>query len=279
MLTHAILHQNVHVARRSHSKRALFVYFGGRSACKSLNFYCLRSGLVNAFTPGMSLSVRTPSPFDLADYPLVPRSEEELVMLAREGDSCAFGELIQRHFAGCFRRAFAMLRNRTDAEDEVQNTFSKAFENLSRFRSEGPFSAWLYRILQNQCRMLIRQRRQSGFVYVDATAPSNARLELVEQLRDQEDELGARQVDILIREQLSRVPPLLRNVIELRDIEGLPMPEVAQRLGLSVPAAKSRLMRARREMRVRLKKHYGRQGPHTLVSQAAHKRVEYTYVS
>jgi RNA polymerase sigma-70 factor (ECF subfamily) len=199
-------------------------------------------------------------------------------MRAREGDSSAFGELIERHFPGCVKRAFAMLRNHSDAEDEVQNTFSKAFENLSRFRSEGSFSAWLYRILQNQCRMLIRQRRQSRFVYVDATTPSNARVELVDQVVDQEDELGAREVDSLLLEQVSRVPPLMRHVVVLRDIEGLSMAEVAQQLGLSVPAAKSRLMRARREIRARLKKRCGR-GPYTLTSKAAHKRVEYTYVS
>lgn len=226
----------------------------------------------------MSFSNEMPGLCDIT-FPVVARNDDELVTLAQEGDSSAFGELIERHFAACFKRAFGMLRNRSDAEDEVQNTFSKAFENLSRLRSGGSFSAWLYRILQNQCRMLIRQRRQSGFVYVDATTPSNAKLELVDQVRDQEDELGARQVDSLLRQQVSRVPPLMRHVIVLRDIEGLSMPEVADRLGLSVPAAKSRLMRARKEMRLRLTKHCGKRGPHTLASKTAHKKVEHSYVS
>ena len=206
-------------------------------------------------------------------------SDEELVILAQQGDACAFGELIQRHFATCYKRAFLMLRNRSDAEDEVQNTFSKAFESLNRFRSEGPFCAWLCRILQNQCRMLMRSRRQNGFVYVDATTETNARLELVDQLPDQEDKLGAKQVDSLLKQQISRVPPLMRHVIVLRDVEGLPMPEVAARLGLSVPAAKSRLMRARKEMRARLIKHCGSGGPRVLAAKAPHGRAEYTHVS
>jgi RNA polymerase sigma-70 factor (ECF subfamily) len=71
----------------------------------------------------------------------------------------------------------------------------------------------------------------------------------------------------------------MRNVMRLRDIEGLPMPEVAERLGLSVPAAKSRLMRARKEMRVRLTKHCGQSGPRTLINKAIRNKAEYTYVS
>ena len=206
-------------------------------------------------------------------------SDEELVVLAQRGDTSAFSELIQRHFASCFKRAFLMLRNRSDAEDEVQNTFSKAFESLSRFRVEGPFSAWLGRILQNQCRMLMRSRRQTGFVYVDAITESNARLELVDRAPDQEEELGTLEVDTLLKEQILRVPPFMRSVILLRDVEGLPIAEVAARLGLTLSAAKSRLMRARKEMRVRLMKHCGQGGPRVLASKMPRTRAEYTYVS
>jgi RNA polymerase sigma-70 factor (ECF subfamily) len=71
----------------------------------------------------------------------------------------------------------------------------------------------------------------------------------------------------------------MRRVILLRDVEGLAMPEVAARLGLTLPAAKSRLMRARKEMRVRLSKHYGQGGPFTLRSKAPHNTAEYTYIS
>ena len=213
-------------------------------------------------------------PRNLADH-----TDEQLVLLAQGGDTGAFTELIQRHFATCLKRALLMLRNRSDAEDEVQNAFAKAFQSLGRFRFEGPFSAWLCRIVQNQCLMLMREHRQAGFLHVDETTESNARLELVDQVPDQEDELGTRQVDNLLRREISRVPPLMRNVMLLRDIEGLPMPEVAARLGLSVPAAKSRLMRARREMRARLTKHCGQSGPRSLIYRAIHNKAEYTYVS
>jgi RNA polymerase sigma-70 factor, ECF subfamily len=211
--------------------------------------------------------------------PYAGYSDEELVRLAQNEDAPAFGELVQRHFTVCLSRAFLILRNRCDAEDEVQNAFSKAFESLNQFSFRGTFSAWLCRIVQNQCLMLIRDRRQSAVLSVDAQTKSNARLELVNQKPDQEEDLGARQVDTLLQNEISHIPPLMRNVIVLRDVEGRPMPEVAMLLGLTVPAAKSRLMRARKELRSRLKKHCGRSGPRTLTHKAGHAKAEYTYVS
>jgi len=206
------------------------------------------------------------------------RTDEELVRLAQAGDTAAFGELVERHLPLCLSRAFLLLRNRTDAEDEVQNAFSKAFECLEQFRFEGPFAAWLCRTVQNQCLMLIRSRRQVGFLSVDGTSVSHARLELVDRFADQEEMLGIQQVDHLLRREISRIPPLMRNVIVLRDVEGLPMAEVAARLGVSVPAAKSRLMRARTEMRSRLSKYCGARGPRTLSEKPARRSAEYTYV-
>ena len=209
----------------------------------------------------------------------VEASDEELVVLTLEGNYDAFTELTRRHFATCLKKAYLILRNQSDAEDEVQNAFAKAFECLDRFRFEGPFCAWLCRIVQNQCLMLIRERRHAEFVYVDATSESNLKLELIDQVRDQEDNIGCQQVMDLLCREISRVPPLMRDVVMLRDIEGLPMPEVAARLGLSVPATKSRLMRARQELRSRLLKYCGPSGPRTLISRPIPNKAEYTYVS
>ncbi|MBV8073241.1 MAG: sigma-70 family RNA polymerase sigma factor [Acidobacteriaceae bacterium] len=206
-------------------------------------------------------------------------SDEELVLLARSGNRDAFAKLTCRHFSSCLKRALLILHNRCDAEDEVQNAFTRAFQCLEQFRSEGPFSAWLFRIVQNQCLMLMREQRQADLVYVDVTSDSKLRLELVDQMPDQEEHMGAQEVMSLLRREISHVPPLMRNVLRLRDIEGLPMPEVAARLGLSIPAAKSRLMRARKELRERLTKYCGRSGPRTLIERPVPEKAQYTYIS
>lgn len=202
--------------------------------------------------------------------------DEVLVSEARNGDARAFGELIRRHRNACMKRATLMLRNRSDAEDEVQNAFWKALQRLDQFRGEGSFSAWLNRIVENQCLMRIREDQNARFVYLDESTESNVRLELVSQRADPEDALGLDEVLVLLRREVSRMPPLLRNVMLLRDLDQLPMPDVASRLGLSVPAAKSRLMRARTELRSRVTKHCGRKGAGTLMQVAKYEQSAYT---
>jgi RNA polymerase sigma-70 factor (ECF subfamily) len=201
--------------------------------------------------------------------------EEELVASAKRGDKEAFGELIQRHRNACLKRATLMIHNRSDAEDEVQNAFWKAYQRLDQFRGEGSFAAWLNRIVENQCLMRIREARNSHFVYLDEANDANVRLELVGQSADPEDELGVEEVVTLLRREVSRIPPLLRNVMLLRDLDQIPMPDVAVRLGLSVPAAKSRLMRARMELRSRIAKHCGRRGAGTLTHMSRYSRAAY----
>jgi RNA polymerase sigma factor (sigma-70 family) len=108
-------------------------------------------------------------------------AEQDLIASARQGDTAAFGELIKRHYANCLKRASSLIRNPTDAEDEVQNACWKAFERLAQFRGEGTFSAWLSRIVENQCLMRIREDRQAHFLYLDQSSESNVRVELVAQ--------------------------------------------------------------------------------------------------
>src|SRR5215467_710897 len=202
--------------------------------------------------------------------------EEQLVAAARNGDDEAFGELTQRYRNSCLKRAMLMIRNRSDAEDEVQNAFWKAFQRLDQFRGEGTFAAWLSRIVENQCLMRIREARNSHFVYLDEPSESNVRIELVGQASGPEDQLGTEEVIHLLRREISRIPPLLRHVMLLRDLDQMSMPDVAVQLGLSVPAAKSRLMRARMELRSRLTKHCGRKGPATLLYMARYSQAAYT---
>ena len=227
---------------------------------------------------------KIPTEIDKPDAPAdeagnLGETDEELVERSRRGDTKAFGKLIQRHYGTCLKRATFMMRNRNDAEDEVQNACWKAFQYLEQYRGEGTFSAWLGRITENQCLMRIREQRKSYFLYLDEASDSNVRLELVCQGTNAEDEFGEQQVVNLVRREISSIPPLLRNVMLLRDVQQLPMPEVASQLGLSVPAAKSRLMRARLELRRRVSKHCGPKGCRTLTQRSRYKQAAYCRAS
>lgn len=205
--------------------------------------------------------------------------EQMLVAAARNGDMAAFGELIERHRNDCLRRAMLMVHNRGDAEDEVQNAFWKAYQRLDQYRGDGSFSAWLSRIVENQCLMRLREQRYLHFVCLDQSADNHRGMELVGQSANPEDDLGLKEVAQLLRREVLRIPPLLRHAIILRDLDQMNMNDVAVQLGVSLPAAKSRLMRAREELRSRIRKHCGRKGAGTLTQTSRYSRSAFKRVS
>lgn len=160
-------------------------------------------------------------------------SDEFLVERAKQGDSLAFGELVQCHRRACMKRAYMILHDRN-------------------------------RVVENQCLMRIRDDRNVPFLYLDEPTESNVRLEMVSQSPDPEGQLGSTEVGGLLRREINRMSPLLRNAMLLRDVNQLPISGVAGKLGLSVPATKSRLRRARLEMQARISPHCGREGVGTL---------------
>lgn len=195
-------------------------------------------------------------------------ADEELVAQAQQGDNTAFAELVRRHQPSCFKQALSILRDRSDAEDEVQNALWKAFEHIGQFNQESKFSTWLTRIVVNQCLMRLRKMKRARLVYLEDAVQGEDQmaLDLPEQSDTPEEALGKIEVGHVLRGEISRIPPLLRHVFLLRDVQQLPMADVAERLGISIAAAKSRLLRARLELRTRLERHEGRLGAATLMA-------------
>ena len=196
--------------------------------------------------------------------------DHHLVVLTQQGNDLAFSELSERHRSNCFKLARSIVRNAEDAEDEVQNALWKAYSNISGFQQEAQFSTWLSRIVVNQCLMKLRKNKRAATFSIDdvRVGDDNVTVELPDRRDTPEACLGRDQVDSVLRREVNRIPPLMREVVRLRDLEQRPMLEVAELLGISIAAAKSRLLRARRELRQRLEKHTGHLGPATLMTEA-----------
>jgi RNA polymerase sigma-70 factor (ECF subfamily) len=195
-------------------------------------------------------------------------SDEALVTLAQEGSEAAFSELTERNYTSSLKLAISILRDRQEAEDEVQNAYWKAYRHLGQFQRDSRFSTWMTRIVVNQCLMRLRQRKRQNLMYLDDMSAGEDRraLELPDGRVNPEEGLANSELAKVLEREIRRMPPMLRNAFLLRDVQELPMPEVADRLGVSVAAAKSRLLRARVELRERLRKHVGRVGVATLTS-------------
>jgi RNA polymerase sigma-70 factor (ECF subfamily) len=198
-------------------------------------------------------------------------SDQVLVGRSRSGDNDAFGELVRRHYRRCVDVATLFVRNHWDAEDQVQIACAKAHARIYQYQGEAEFVTWLLRIVTNQCLMFLREKRRARFVYLDEAShePDAAQLELPSCGPDPEGELAFDELKQVLRTEMRRVPPLLRNVMMLRDIQELPMTDVADALQIKVPAAKSRLLRARTELRLRLKQRCNNIGTLSALSRTA----------
>jgi RNA polymerase sigma-70 factor (ECF subfamily) len=198
-------------------------------------------------------------------------SDAQLVDLTKQGNREAFDELIRRHRRRCLNLAASILRDRGEAEEETQNACWKAFEHIHQFHGEAEFSTWLLRIVENQCLMLIRRRRRAQFVYLDDCDPDggNGPTQLSTPDADPEGDLGKREVLRVLEAEIRRIPPLLRKVMLMRDVQEMPIEDLAAQLGITVAAAKSRLLRARVELRQRMLRHCTRTGPWNLMTRVA----------
>jgi len=170
----------------------------------------------------------------------VTDEDARLAALARSGDADAFERLVRRHQVTVYRVAVRLLDIPADAEDAAQDAFLRAWRGLPRFRSGSSFSTWLYRIVTNRCLNVLRSRRWTADTAVEeAAAPVDKGPEQIAEVRGELSALTA---------ALGGLTPEQRAAFVLRHLEGCSHEEIAQALGISVPAVKSRLHRARVEL-------------------------------
>jgi RNA polymerase sigma-70 factor, ECF subfamily len=157
----------------------------------------------------------------------------------------------------------------------------QAWTHLGSYEGQGSFCAWLGRIVSNQCLMRLRKARLMPGLSVDQVFESDGsfRLEVIDQRASPEDMVGDNEVSRVLTNEIRGVPLLLREVLVMRDVNQRAMSDIAAHLGISVPAVKSRLMRARLELRQRLVKHHGHKGGGTLLQKSDRRRAAYFQTS
>jgi len=174
-------------------------------------------------------------------------NDTELLERAREGDRRALEALLARHQRSVYRFGLKMCRDEEDAKDILQETLLAVARNVKDFRGASSVSTWLYTIARSFC---IKKRRRSKFApaqeeSLSAREPGEAARQVVDPARAPDDALAGRQIESALEQAIGSLDPMYREVLLLRDVEGLTAPEVAEVMGLSVEAVKSRLHRAR----------------------------------
>ena len=191
------------------------------------------------------------------------KEELDLVTRAREGDAEAFSALIRRYEGKIFRLAMNITQNREDSEDVLQEAFLKAYEHLDQFQGNSKFYTWIVRIAVNQALMKLRKRKSDRSVSLDEqidTGEDTVVREIAAWDPDPEEQYSQEELNSILTEAVDELAPIYRTVFTLRDVDGLSTEETAEALELSIPAVKSRLLRARLQLRERLTRFFKRKG-------------------
>ena len=170
------------------------------------------------------------------------RSDQELIAATATGDRAAFGALVERYQARVFRLARALTRDVQQAEDVLQDTFLSALRGAAGYRGEAPVSAWLYAIARHAA---YRLGRRAAEVVSDDASLERLGLDAGWGTNDVEAAAVHAERQAAVTAALARLPIDEREVLALRDIGGLSGEATAAALGITVPAMKSRLHRAR----------------------------------
>ena len=170
---------------------------------------------------------------------------------ARAGDVAAFGALVRRHQEQVFRFLHRMLDAREEAMELSQDVFVKAWQALPGWRPEAAFSTWLLQIARNAALDQVRRRQVVRF------APLEEGLEVADEAPGPEARYASRQRQVQLERALRRLAAEHREILLLREVEGLAYGELASVLGIAEGTVKSRLARARRALLEHFDPHTG----------------------
>jgi RNA polymerase sigma-70 factor (ECF subfamily) len=187
--------------------------------------------------------------------------EAVLIARARAGDTAAFTQLVERYERKIYRLARHITQNDEDAEDVLQESFLKAFQHLKDFQEQSRFYTWLVRIAVNESLMRLRKRKPGRFVSLDEeidTGEETVAREIAVWDDNPEQRYSQEELRQILLQAVDSLSPIFRTVFILRDIDELSTEETARALNISIPAVKSRLLRARLELRDRLTRFFKR---------------------
>jgi RNA polymerase sigma-70 factor (ECF subfamily) len=200
----------------------------------------------------------------------------DLVQASKNGDVAAFEQLVKRYDRKLFRIAHSVTHNREDSQDAVQEAFLKAYQHLGDFRGDSQFSTWLIRITLNQSLMKLRKQRRTREVSLDEDFGTDEDMlprEVIDWAPNAEELYSVSELRNILIKTIEELRPILRAVFVLQDLEGLSTDQTAEVMNLSQSAVKSRLWRARLQLRERLNKYFGKSAESVQVESTLYKRL------
>ena len=180
-------------------------------------------------------------------------AEEELIRRVQNGEIEVFYQLVRPHERGVFVAALSLVKNEADAEEVAQEAILKAYKGLSRFRGEAKFSTWLIQIAINEAKMKLRKDRRHLYESLEEGSRGDDGEYMPKDYADwreiPSEALEQKELRVALINALNSLPEKYRSVLVLRDVQQLSIAETSQALGISEANVKTRLSRARLQMR------------------------------
>ena len=171
--------------------------------------------------------------------------ESRLVKAAANGSESAFEALVTENQKLVYNVALKLTGNSEDALDVSQETFLKAYRNLSAFRFESRFSAWLYRLAYNASMDLLKKRRSTVSLTAEDEEGEERELAIADEAPTPEESLEREEMRRAVREAVARLPEDKREIIVMREFSGMSYSDIAGALGIEEGTVKSRISRAK----------------------------------
>jgi len=180
-------------------------------------------------------------------------SDEELIARFQEGDNYAFDLLVKRYKDPLLNFVFRFLGDRTEAEDIVQETFLRLFKNKHYYKEIAKFSTWIYTIAGNLAKTELRRRRRRKIFSISHFMSLEKDYDIPDESHSPEQDANSQITDAIIQKAIQKLSPKFKEVIVLRDIQGLSYEEIAEIVHIPLGTVKSRVNRARLKLQEDLK--------------------------
>jgi RNA polymerase sigma-70 factor (ECF subfamily) len=185
-------------------------------------------------------------------------SDADIVRRFKEGDHHLFDKLVERYSSRAYQIAYGVLGTREDAEEVAQDVFVRIYKALPKFRGDSEFTTWMYRIAMNLARNKYRYNKSRGAnrkISMQETVDDNDSrtiIQVPEPRLSPDDEVGLDEFQKDIMREIDNLPPLYRDALVLRNVDEMSYEQIAEVLGCKLGTIKSRIARAREELRRRL---------------------------
>jgi RNA polymerase sigma-70 factor (ECF subfamily) len=188
------------------------------------------------------------------------QDDNRIIKGLKKQDEQSVVDLIDKYQGRIYNLAISILRNEADAEEITQDVFMTVYQKIDSFKGDSAFFSWIYRICVNACLMRLRNRKRTDAVSIEEFMPvfteeGRHASEIGDWSREVERRVLNRELGDVLRTFIAELSEKYRVVLVLSDVEGLSNEETANILGLTIPAVKSRLHRARLYLRERLEKY------------------------